>query len=193
MAAQLSMGAVRRPKQLLGGPGLFCFVRTAYPTPREPMPRPEGHASRGVVPRGVVVYPTSLGVCTPPIGDPRPNRLPLCSYDRSCRRRVVTVHAVLWECSARRAWGRNLVNGRFPGRPQKGLSGDVWVMGGIGPLRKRFFKAERGRVRDFWPFSRNSLILGCSHGIGSRTCPNWSPVSPHATWYGTPWPKDVHP
>ena len=37
--------------------------------------------------------------------------------------------------------------------PRKGLFRHVWVMGGVGAFKKKFFKAEHGRVRDFGQIS----------------------------------------
>ena len=48
--------------------------------------------------------------------------------------------------------------------------------GGVGPLKKKLFKAERGRVMDFWPFSRNFHRFW---GVHMGWCHVHPPNSPH--------------
>jgi len=59
--------------------------------------------------------------------------------------------------------------------------------GGVGPLKKKFFKAEHGRVRDFWPFPSNFHQFW---GVQMGLCHAHTPSSPRTfthEGFGVSW------
>ena len=65
------------------------------------------------------------------------------------------------------------------GKPLKRAFRTCMGHGGVGPLKKKIFEAERGRVMDFWPFSRNFHRCWGVHMGWCHVNPPNSPHYPH--------------
>jgi hypothetical protein len=64
------------------------------------------------------------------------------------------------------------------GKPSKRAFQTCMGHGGVGAFKKKLFKAERGRVCDFWPFSQKSGPWQATAGATTSKARGW-----HEAWY----------